>query len=89
MVKVSALEQRGEMAERTERFKKFTIEEIKKRDYNLDIFWLKDETLEDSENLPEPGELAGAAITHLEAAISGLQEVVIYLGEENNGSEVA
>jgi hypothetical protein len=39
--------------------------------------------------LPEPGELAGEAITHLEAAISGLQEVGIYLGEENNGSEVA
>ena len=86
---ISALEKREEMAERTERFKKFTIEEIKKRDYNLDIFWLKDETLEDADNLPEPGELAGEAITHLEAAISGLQEVVIYLGEENNGSEVA
>nr|QNO47195.1 hypothetical protein ADAEDOLL_00001 [Methanosarcinales archaeon ANME-2c ERB4]QNO47239.1 hypothetical protein OPBKKODO_00001 [Methanosarcinales archaeon ANME-2c ERB4] len=89
VVKVSALEQRGEMAERTERFKKFTIEEIKKRDYNLDIFWLKDDTLEDADNLPEPGELAGEAITHLEAAINGLQEVVMYLGEENNGSEVS
>lgn len=86
---ISALEKRVEMAERTERFKKFTIEEIKKRDCNLDIFWLKDETLEDADNLPEPGELAGEAITHLEAAISGLQEVVIYLGEENNGSEVS
>ena len=65
VVTVSALEKREEMAERTERFKKFTIEEIKKRDYNLDIFWLKDETLEDADNLPEPDELAGEAITHL------------------------
>ena len=89
VVAVPALETREEMAERTERFKKFSIEEIKKRDYNLDIFWLKDETLEDAENLPEPDELAGEAITHLEAAISGLQEVVMHLGEENNGSEVS
>ena len=28
----------------TERFKKFPLEEIKKRDYNLDIFWLKSKT---------------------------------------------
>lgn len=86
---VFALEKRGEMAEKTERFKKFSIEEIKKRDYNLDIFWLKDETLEDADNLLKPGELAGEAITHLEAAINGLQEVVMYLGEEKNGSEVS
>ena len=72
---VSALEKRGEMAEKTERFKKFSIEEIKKRDYNLDIFWLKDE-------------LAGEAITNLEATISGLQEVLFHLGEDNNESEV-
>jgi len=89
VVTVPALEQRGEMADRTERFKKFTIEEIKKRDYNLDIFWLKDETLEDADNLPEPDKLAGEAVNHLEAAISGLQEVLVHLGEDNNGSEVA
>jgi hypothetical protein len=33
----------------------FTYDEIAKRDkMNLDIFWLKDKSLEDSENLPEP-----------------------------------
>jgi type I restriction enzyme M protein len=30
----------------TERFRKFPIDEIKKRDYNLDIFWLKDKNLD-------------------------------------------
>lgn len=89
VVTVSALEKREEMAERTERFKRFSIEEIKKRDYNLDIFWLKDETLEDADNLPEPDELSGEAITHLEAAINGLQEVLLHLGEDNNESEVS
>lgn len=36
------------------RFRKFHISEIKERDYKLDITWLKDETLEDAEDLPEP-----------------------------------
>ena len=41
-----------------ERFKKFSYDEIIKRDkVNLDIFWIKDETLEDLDNLPEPYEL--------------------------------
>jgi hypothetical protein len=39
----------------SERFKSFTYEELIKRDkLNLDIFWLKDESLEDSANLPDP-----------------------------------
>ena len=42
----------------TDRFKKFSYDEIIKRDkVNLDIFWIKDETLEDLDNLPEPDEL--------------------------------
>jgi hypothetical protein len=43
--------------ERNERecFKRYTYEELTKRDKpNLDIFWLKDESLEDSANLPAP-----------------------------------
>ena len=41
------------------RWRYFTYEEIAKRDkMNLDIFWLKDKSLEDSENLPEPDVLA-------------------------------
>ena len=39
----------------TERFKSFTYDELMKRDkVNLDIFWLKDEALEESANLPAP-----------------------------------
>ncbi len=38
-----------------ERWKSFSYEELIKRDkINLDIFWLKDESLEDSANLPDP-----------------------------------
>lgn len=36
---------------------------------SLDIFWLKDDSLEDSANLPEPGVLAAEIVTDLEAAL--------------------
>jgi type I restriction enzyme M protein len=43
----------------SERFKSFTYEELTKRDkLNLDIFWLRDESLEDSANLPDPDIIA-------------------------------
>ncbi|MGI8436763.1 MAG: N-6 DNA methylase [Chthoniobacterales bacterium] len=54
----------------TERFKSFTYEELIKRDkINLDIFWLKDEALEDSANLPAPEVIAADIVADLEAAL--------------------
>lgn len=54
----------------TERFKSFTYDELIKRDkVNLDIFWLKDEALEDSANLPAPGIIAADIVADLEAAL--------------------
>lgn len=56
--------------EESERFKSFTYDELTKRDKaNLDIFWLKDESLEDSANLPDPGVLALEITEDLEAAL--------------------
>ena len=58
--------------ERTEaeRFKAFTYEELTKRDKaNLDIFWLKDDALEESANLPAPGVIAQEIMDDLEAAL--------------------
>ncbi len=63
----------AENPERTqsERFKSFPYEELLKRDkVNLDIFWLKDESLEDSANLPDPGVLALEIAEELEAALT-------------------
>jgi type I restriction enzyme M protein len=60
----------------TERFKKFTYEEIIARDKaNLDIFWLKDESLEDSDNLPAPAVLAAEIVESLEAALAEFRAV--------------
>lgn len=54
----------------TERFKCFSYEELLKRDkVNLDIFWLKDEALEDSANLPAPEVIAADITEDLEAAL--------------------
>lgn len=64
------------------RFRKFHISEIKERDYKLDITWLKDETLEDSDNLPEPQVLATEAITELEFVVDELKEILNLLETE-------
>jgi type I restriction enzyme M protein len=54
----------------TERFKCFSYEELLKRDkVNFDIFWLKDEALEDSANLPAPEVIAADITEDLEAAL--------------------
>jgi len=79
---IKSLEHREEMAKRTERFRKFHISEVQERGYNLDIFWLKDEALEDAEDLPEPEDLASDAIAHLETAVDELQEVLRFLENE-------
>ncbi len=54
----------------SERFKSFTYEELTKRDkVNLDIFWLKDDALEESANLPAPEIIAADIAADLEAAM--------------------
>lgn len=49
---------------------------------SLDIFWLKDDSLEDSDNLPEPGILAAEIVEDLEAALEQFREIAADLGEE-------
>lgn len=54
----------------TERFKAFDYEELIQRDkVNLDITWIKDESLEETENLPEPEILAEEIIENLRSAL--------------------
>ena len=60
----------------TEHFKKFTSAEIGTRDKaNLDMLWLKDDSLEDSENLPAPALLAAEIVESLEAALAEFRAV--------------
>ena len=54
----------------SDRFKCFPYDELLKRDkVNLDIFWLKDEALEESANLPAPEIIAQEITADLEAAL--------------------
>jgi type I restriction enzyme M protein len=52
------------------RWRMYTYDEIMQRDkVNLDIFWLKDKIIEDSENLPDPEVIAKDIAENLEAAL--------------------
>jgi len=62
--------------EETDRFKAFTYDEIMQRDkVSLDIFWLRDESLEDSENLPDPDVLARDIAENLESALEQFSSI--------------
>src|SRR5438552_12787245 len=59
------------------RWRMYTFEEIAARDKcSLDIFWLKDESLEDSASLPEPHVLAEEIADDLRAALEQIESVL-------------
>lgn len=64
----------------SERFKSFTYDELIARDkVNLDITWLRDESLEDTDNLPAPHLIAREIIEDLTAALAELEAVAVAL----------
>jgi type I restriction enzyme M protein len=59
------------------RWRSFTREELLARDKaSLDLFWLKDKSLTDLDNLPEPDDLAEEIIEGLEAGLASLRSVL-------------
>jgi type I restriction enzyme M protein len=69
-----------------DRWRAFHISEVKEREFKLDGFkWLKEESLADSDDLPEPEELAYDAILDLEEAVAELNTVLRML---ENGTDV-
>jgi type I restriction enzyme M protein len=60
----------------TERFRHFRYDELVARDKaSLDIFWLKDDSLDNLDDLPPPDVLAQEIIEHLEAALASFRDV--------------
>jgi len=58
-------------------WRRFSYEELLARDKtNLDIFWLKDQSLADLDNLPEPDVLAHEIIEHMEAGLASFREIM-------------
>ncbi len=78
----------------TERFRPFTYEELMARDKaSLDIFWLRDESLEDTDNLPAPEVIAAEIVEDLQAALDQFSEIAATLSAgdaaSSNGNENA
>jgi type I restriction-modification system DNA methylase subunit len=64
----------------TERLKFFSYEELMARDKaSLDIFWLKDDSLDNLDDLPPPDVLQQEIIEHLEAALASFRDVAVGL----------
>ena len=63
------------------RWRKYGLDQILARDKtSLDIFWLKDKSLADLENLPEPDDLAEEIIENIEAGLNSFREILKGLG---------
>ncbi len=70
-----------------DRWRKFSIQEVQERDFKLDgLKWLKEESVDDPDDLPEPEELATEAIVELEGAVNDLNAILALL---ENGSSCA
>jgi type I restriction enzyme M protein len=64
----------------TERFKHFKYKDLIARDKaSLDIFWLKDDSLDNLDDLPPPDILQQEIIEHLEEALASFRKVAIGL----------
>ena len=60
----------------TERFRAFSYNElIERENTNLDIFWLKDDSLEEAADLPAPDVLVAEITENLEAALAQFQNI--------------
>jgi len=60
------------------RWRKFSYDEIIARDKtSLDISWIKDKSLTDLDNLPDPDVLAGDIIENLEAGLESFREIML------------
>ena len=67
------------------RWRSYPYEKLIARDNtSLDIFWLRDKSLTDLDNLPEPNELAEQIIENLEAGLNSFREVLTGLRRANH-----
>ena len=66
------------------RWRAYDYEDLVSRDKaSLDIFWLRDESLSDSDNLPAPEVIAAEIVEDLEAALEQFREI---LGDMGGGA---
>ncbi len=71
----------------SERFHCFSYEELFKRDkLSLDFFWLRDESLEGTDNLPPPAVIAASIVEDLQNALEQFMAITEDLGGKGNGN---
>lgn len=76
--------------EPSDRFRRFSYDELVKRDkVNLDIFWLKDDSLDDPDLLPPPDEIAAEIVESLEAALDRFRKVSASLAPKSDNAETS
>jgi type I restriction enzyme M protein len=70
----------------SERFRAFSYEELAKRDkLSLDLFWLRDESLEGTDNLLPPAEIAASIVEDLQNALEQFMAIAEDLGKSGRG----
>lgn len=66
----------------TERFRRFSYDDLTRRDkLNLDLFWLKDDSLQDLDHLPAPEVIAAEIVENLQTALEQFTMVAEALGK--------
>jgi len=81
--------ERRQDASKEDRWRSFHISEIKDRDFNIDgLKWLRDESLDNGDEMPEPEELVTDAIAELENAVNELTTITAILENGNGNNQI-
>jgi type I restriction enzyme M protein len=79
---------RAEADSPDDRWRAFSIDEIKQRHYKINGFkWLRDDEAGGVEDLPHPGELITEAISELRLALEALDEMQVLLTSSDEADE--
>ena len=82
-VGANAIRRAGGTEQPDGRWRMYTYDELVARDKaSLDIFWLKDDSLADSDNLPPPEVIAQEIVEDLQAALEQFKLIAGDLGAE-------
>jgi len=71
------------------RLRSFSREAIAEKDDSLDLSWIRDDSTEDSADLPEPDVLINGALEDMAAATLELKAILVELDVVEEGDEVA
>ncbi|HIF9150960.1 N-6 DNA methylase [Photobacterium damselae] len=70
------------------RLRCFSREDIAKNDDSLDLAWIRDDSTEDSTNLPDPDVLINEIMEEMTLAMCELQAIMVELGSAKESGEV-